>query len=75
MEGGREKEREGVRERRSEGGRVLGSEGGSEEGRERRGSVSANDGAPVITPVGGILASAGGDGVVRLLDTSGTEVR
>ena len=37
--------------------------------------MSANDGAPVITPAGGILASDGGDGVVRLLDTSGTEVR
>ena len=46
-----------------------------EGGRERRGRVSANDGAPVITPAGGVLACAGGDGMVRLLDTSGTEVR
>ena len=46
-----------------------------EGGRERRGRVSANDGALVNTPAGGILACAGGDGVVRLLDNSGTEVR
>ena len=68
--GGREGEKE-RREEEREGEKKRGMKGG----RERRGRVSTNDGAPLITPAGGIMASAGGDGMVRLLDTSGTEVR
>ena len=34
-----------------------------------------NKGAPVIITTGTILACAGGDGLIRLVDTTGSKVR
>ena len=63
--------------RQGKGGGEGKKEGGKKRGREggRGDWVGANDGAPIIITAGGILACAGGDGVVRLVDTSGTKVR